>query len=56
MVERAFRRWFGLDELRLLAGRNNPYWGGEVFALTQAAAAGLTGVGWLVVFVRRGLA
>jgi len=44
------------DELRLLAGRNNPYWGGEVFALAHSAAAALTAMGLLFAFVRRGLA
>jgi hypothetical protein len=42
------------DELRLLAGRNNPYWGGEGFALTQGATALMASLGFCIDFVRRG--
>lgn len=42
------------DELRLLAGRNNPYWGGERFALTQCAGAALGAIGLGTLFHRRG--
>jgi hypothetical protein len=43
------------DELRLMAGRSNPYWGGERFALGQGAAALVASVGFGIDFVRRGL-
>jgi hypothetical protein len=43
------------DELRLLAGRNNPYWGGQGFALVQSGVAGIAATGMVVTFVRRGL-
>lgn len=43
-------------ELRLLAGRSNPYWGGESFVAAQAALATLASAGLGVVFVKRGAA
>lgn len=42
------------DELRLLAGRNDPYWGGEGFALAQCAAGALGAVCLGTLFQRRG--
>lgn len=42
------------DELRLLAGRNNPYWGSERFAWTQCAAGSLLALGLVGLFWRRG--
>lgn len=42
------------DELRLLAGRNNPYWGSQAFALTQSAGAAIGATGLIAQFYRRG--
>lgn len=42
------------DELRVMAGRSNPYWGGESFAAAQAALSALASAGLSVRFVKRG--
>lgn len=44
------------DELRVMVGRNNPYWGGEHFALAQSAVAAMVALGIGADFVRRGRA
>jgi hypothetical protein len=44
------------DELRVLANRSDPYWGGQHFALLQAAAAGCVSIGVALRFVRTGRA
>lgn len=43
------------DELGLLVGASNPYWGGARLALAQCAAAPLTSAALAAVFTRRGL-
>lgn len=57
-------RWLGvpfgagvsltMDEFRMLAGRNNPYWGGRSFAFVQCANAAVTSLAMCVDFARRG--
>lgn len=42
------------DELRILAGRNNPYWDGEGFAWAQSGFAALASLGIAGDIVRRG--
>ena len=42
------------DELRLLADRNDPYWGGQPFALAQIGLAGSVSAVLLFTFLRRG--
>lgn len=42
------------DELRLLADRNDPYWGGQPFALAQIGVAGSVSGALLVAFLCRG--
>ena len=59
-LERAVSLPYGLglalvtDELRTLIGRNNPYWGGEHFALAQGGIAALASLGLVMDFLRRG--
>ena len=43
-----------LDELPLLLGRNNPYWGSETFAGAQVISAGIAGAVLAVRLRRRG--
>lgn len=42
------------DELPLLAGRNDPYWGAERLALAQFTAATIGAAGFATLFHRRG--
>lgn len=44
------------DELGLLTGRNNPYWGAERFVLISALTAASTVAAMTAVLARRGLA
>lgn len=66
LISRAetLERWFSLpfgvglamttDELRLMGGRNNPYWGGEHFAIAQGGIALVATMGLALDFARRG--
>lgn len=44
------------DELEVMLGRDNPYWGGERFALTQSGVAALAAAALLLRFHLRGTA
>jgi hypothetical protein len=44
------------DELRVLAHRSDPYWGGQRFALAQAALAAAGSAGMLTALIQRGRA
>ena len=44
-----------IDEISLLTGRNNPYWGNERFVLSTCLAATSAAAGMAAVFLRRGL-
>lgn len=45
-----------LDELEVMVGRDNPYWGSEGLALAQSAVAGAGAVTLALRFVKRGAA
>lgn len=43
-----------LDELEVMIGRDNPYWGSQGFALAQSAVAGAGATGLALRFAKRG--
>jgi hypothetical protein len=43
-----------VDEINLLTGRNNPYWGSERFVLITCVTAASAAAAMAAVFLRRG--